>query len=315
MTKRVSRKYLIIPYAIAGALLAVWFAIWNVGASTMRSKLEQFAADRAAEGGEVAYAPLKTRGFPFYLRGSADDFKIIGGRSEYACARLFIDALPYSPNKIIFSCGGEQTLTSGDAVWIIDASDLRASLERNAERGWLAKIETGAASMTDGITSLSAENAIVNITPHTNGGDEIESSLRLTQFKASDALREQPVERLEAAIVIGGKESDASRPLEIVGVEALFDDATFSAKGRLRISGEGAVTGRLDAKIENPTGVATTLANLKILNERDAKIAGSALAMLAVASGGAITAPVELVEDGVKIAGVRISKADSRRQP
>lgn len=315
MTGRISRAYLYIPFAVAGVLLAVWFAIWNVGAATMRAKLEKFAVDRAADGGEVSYSPLRTRGFPFYLRGSADGFTVSDGRNVYSCERLFIDALPYSPKRIIFSCGGAQTISTGGADWTVDARDLRASLERDDERGWLARIETGAAGMTDGAVQFSVENAVVNLTPREAGSEAMEAAMRVSRFTAADASRRQLVGRLDAAAVINDKEADASRLVDIVGFEAKLDDATFSANGHLRIASGEELTGRFDTRIENPAGVATTLANLKILKEKDAKFAGAALALLADASGGAITAPVELTTDSVAIAGIRIQRAEKRRQP
>lgn len=301
------------PFIVAAAILAGWFVLWRSGAAVMRTSLDEFAAAQEADGVIVEYLPLSARGFPFYLRGVVERSSIASGADRYQCAKLFIDALPYSPDRIIFSCGGEQHLSRADGVWTINAKDARASIERDSARGWLAKIDTGAASAFKDDVEASVSNAIVNFGPEKIGAERFDVSLRVVGFGVTRPASGYAVDRIDAAATVS--DSASGRVVEIRGLEAVIGDTILKADGEIAVPPGDSARGRLNARVEKPAGLAQTLADAGMLDERDARTAQAALAMLAVASGGAVAAPIEIENDEVRLAGLKIAGLKRKDQP
>ena len=310
-----NRWFLYGPFIGAGVILGCWFLLWRAGAATMRNSLDEFAATQAGEGIAVAHEPLETRGFPFFLRGVTENFSIGSGAERYECARLYIDALPYAPGRIIFSCGAEQRLIAANGVWILDAKDARASIERDKDRGWIAKIESGRASAFNNDVEVSADHAIINIAPGEPDDDRIDASIRIVSFGVTRPASGYAFDRIDAAATVSGGGAAGDRTIEIHGFKAVISETVVNAKGEIFLPAEGDARGRLDAHIEKPAGLVRTLADAGLLDEKDAKTAEAGLAMLAVASGGAISAPIELDGGEVRLAGLKLADVKRKNQP
>ncbi len=303
---RANRWFLYGPFALAGVVLLGWFMMWRSGADAMRRGLAEFSSQAALQGAVIAHQPLKARGFPFFLRGAVADFTATTKDRHYACGRLYLDALPYAPDRLVLSCGGEQLVASRDRTWRLDAEDARASVARDKERGWMIRVETGALSATSGSERILVGAATVNIAPSAVDPATLQASLRIL---AVEAIGLFAVERLDAAASLGPADSAGERRLDIRGAELVVNGATLKAQGILMFAPGAAARGRLDAELQKPVGLARALASVRLLNADEAKAAEAGLAMLAVASGGIIRAPIEWDKGEVRLAGVRIARA------
>lgn len=308
-----NRWFLYGPFIVAGLILAGWFMLWRSGAAHMGLGLDEFAAAQKAEGTIVAYEPLSARGFPFFLRGAVENFSIASGADRYQCAKLFIDALPYAPGRIIFSCGADQHLTQAGGVWTINAKDARASVERDAGRGWLAKIETGKASAFKDVVEASIESAIVNFAPGEGGQGRIDASISIIGLGVTRPASGYAVDRIDAAATISG--GAGGQIVRIHRFDAILGETKVAAEGEIAIPNHESARGRLTARVERPAGLAQTLSDAGLLGEKDARTAQAALAMLTVASGGAIAAPIDVENDEVRLAGLKIARLNRIAQP
>lgn len=312
--RRTNRWFLYGPFLLAGGVLIAWFMIWRAGADAMRGAIAEFAEAAASEGASVTHAPLRARGFPFFLRGVVDDFSIAEGDRSFACARLYIDALPYQPDRVIFSCGAEALIGADGESWRLEAPDARASLERDAARGWLARLETGAVTARDGARAASIRSLVVNVGPVAKGDDRLDVALRALDIAPPD--RDVLVaERIDAAARLYPPDAAARRRIEIIGLEAIVNEARLAAHGDVFLDGDG-VNGRLDASVEKPVGLVRAMRAFGVLaGDDEARAAEAGLAMFAIAAGGEIVAPIEFDEDGVSIGGVSLGRRARAGQP
>jgi hypothetical protein len=309
-----NRWFLYGPFLAAGVILAGWRLLWQAGAATMREHLEEFAAAQSAEGSAVAYEPLVSRGFPFFLRGVTENFSIARGDARYECDRLYIDALPYAPGRIIFSCGAEQRLIIPDGAWTINAKDARASIERDEERGWMAKADTGGASAFRDDVEVSVGAATVNFAPGAADPALIDVSMRIVKVGVTRPASGYALDRIDAAVSLSGG-APAERTVDVHGLEAIIGETVVRAKGKISLLADGDARGRLNARVEKPVGLARALADARLLDAEEAKAAETGLAMFAVASGGAITAPIDLENGEVRLAGLLIANVKPKSQP
>lgn len=313
MKAAANRWFLYGPFVVAGVIIAAWYMLWRTGAALMRDSLEEFAATQEAEGTRVSYESLSAGGFPFFLRGAVENFQIAKGADSYQCARLFIDALPYAPDRIVFSCGAGQRLTGSGSVWTIDARDARASIERDSKRGWLTKIETGKASAFNDDIEASVGGAIVNLSPAEPGGARIDASLRIVDLGVTRPASGYAIDRIDAAATVS--RDDEGEIVRIHGLEAVIGETMVNAEGEIVFPFGESAHGRLDARVEKPAGLAQTLSDAGLLEKKDARTAQAALAMLAVASGGAVAAPIVVENDEVRLAGLKIARLKPTDQP
>ncbi|MGD9799693.1 MAG: DUF2125 domain-containing protein [Parvularculaceae bacterium] len=311
--KRANRWLLYGPLLVAALILAGWRVAWGNGADAMRRALADFSATEAARGVSVSFSPLRARGFPFYLRGAVDAFSVSAGDDAYDCARLYLDALPYQPDRVIFSCGGDQRAALGGEVWTITAPDARASLENDRDRGWIVRAETGAFAAAAGGRELVIESLMINIAPDKEESGAIDVSFRAVEA-APPAAAKIDIARIDAALRIFPTDAFNRRRVDVLGLEAVVNDGVLSASGSLGIDSAG-VTGQLDAGVEKPVGIVRAIAAAGLLDENDAQAAQAGLAMLAVASGGRIAAPIEFQGNEVRLAGVSLGRIGDPAQP
>ncbi len=310
MTKA-NRWLLYGPFSAFGIFLIVWAFIWRAGGDAMRESLAEFAATQSARGIAVDYLPLKARGFPFFLRAAVADFSIAQGEDRYECAKLFIDALPYAPDRIIFSCGVSQHVVRRGASWIVRAENARASIERDEARGWVLKAETGALKADNGADAVSLTRAVINVAPAAKNSDSLQASVRVVGF--SSAIAE--IERFDAAVSLSPADAAGGRTLALNGVEILANGSTMRGAGSLFLHKGASATGRIDAEIEKPAGLAHAFEKARLLEKDEAIAAEAGLGMLAVASGGVIRAPIDIANGEIRLAGVKLAELRKKDQP
>ena len=107
--------------ALAGiaAVAAAYGLYWSVLAGQVRVDIEQWAADRRAEGYEVAYAELVVGGFPFRLEATMAAPAL--SRPEAARPwswrgpKLVMSARPWRLSRVRLSAPGQHRITGGPA--------------------------------------------------------------------------------------------------------------------------------------------------------------------------------------------------------
>lgn len=296
------------PFALAGLCLLVWHFMWRAGAAAMRSAIDDFAAEVAAGGGAVSHAPMRARGFPFFLRGEIDDFSIEREGYRVETRTLYLHASPGDPGRIVFSASPATRLTTPTGGWSIRADGARASIERDRD-GWLFKAETAAIEARKGGEAVTSGRAVVNIAPAGAGAWRI--SLRVLGAEISNARGQASIPRLDAAMTA----RDAPRTVEIHGVDSEVGAARLGLQGALAQDGDGFAAGRLDAAIENPAVLIDALAVLGAVKPETRRAVDSGLQILAAAGGGRISAPIDVRGGVVKVAGVKVADAPRLGQP
>lgn len=296
------------PFALAGLGLLVWHFMWRAGAAAMRSAIDDFAADVAEGGGAVSHAPMRARGFPFFLRGEIDDFSIAREGYRVETRTLYLHAAPGDPGRIVFSASPAMRLTTPAGDWSIRADGARASIERDRD-GWLFKAETAAIEALKGGEAVMSGRAVINIAPADAGAWRI--SLRVLGAAISNARGEASIPRLDAAMTA----REEPRTVEIHGFDGEIGAARLGLQGALAQDGDGFAAGRLDAAIENPAALIDALAVIGAVKPETRGAVESGLQILAAAGGGRISAPIEVRGGVVRVAGVRIADAPRLGQP
>jgi hypothetical protein len=302
------RLLFISPFLIAGVLLMVWYGVWRAGAAAMRAALGDFAADEAADGGAVTHAPMRARGFPFFLRGEADDFSIARGKYRLDAETIYLHASPFDLRRIVFSASPLIRLQTPSDVWTIRTEGARASIEA-AEGRWLFKAEAARLDGAGGETRVKTGRGVINVAPDAAGAYKV--SFRILGAELKNTRGETSIARLDATLTA------ANEPprLTIHALDGEIGQARLGLSGGFARDGEGFAAGRLDASIENPAALMEALAVLGAVKPDKARTIEAGLALLGAAGGGRIAAPVEFANGETKLAGVRIASAPRLGQP
>lgn len=307
MTAR-RQLYLWAPFALAGVILIAWFFVWRAGAEAMRKALADFAADQAEDGGSVTYAPMRARGFPFFLRGEADDVAIARGGYRLETQTLYLHATPFDPGRVVFSTTPLLQVETPKGVYAVRAEDARASIERNAG-AWLFKAEALAIEATKGDEVLKTGRSVLNVAP--SGSGAYQASFRILGAHVANKRGEASIARLDAALTASG----APLAVTLHGLDGEIGGARIGLEGALARDNEGFLAGRLDAAIENPAALAAALSVLGAVKPEHARALDVGLQLLASAGGGRIAAPLDFKDGDVRIAGVKIAPAPRFGQP
>lgn len=302
-----NRAFLYGPLIAGGVFLLVWFFIWRAGADAIREGLQQFASHQREAGVGVTHGPLKASGYPFFLRGEIVGFQIARNDDEYRAAELHLHALPYAPGKLILAPRGDQAVAIDGKAWSVATKDARASIEKDKSRGWVAKGETGALAAEAGGERLRIERGLVNVAPAERGAGAVDVSLRVFGLRHEAPARVLDIARLDAALTIEGE--GRGRALVVRGLEIEISESLLRADGTLSLDDQGRLVGKLDAELSNPAAFARAAGAAGLVSPDDARAAEAGFAMLAVAGGGAIRAPLEFRDGEARLAGVRIARA------
>lgn len=312
------RKWLYIPFAVAGIVLAGYFLLWRTGAHEMKKAVGVWIEDQRAAGIDISHGQVISKGFPFFLRVHIDDPDIAmpDGR-RWRTDRLSLDALPYDLNKLILSVPGEQIASLNPAEeWRINAAEFRTSVSKDKTRKWVfsTSITNLTADRIDG-ANAAIGSLIFDLAPDATDQSTVVLSLASSEIAADINAQSIALDSLRTVTALREVEwisdiavwRDAGGALIINGLIAQIEDGTLSVAGELSIDRENYPTGRLKTEIISPAAFTKALFDAGVISTEEAQTAGAALTLTAIAGGGKITAPIELKNGNAEIAGVKIS--------
>ena len=286
------------PLVIIIVALAGWRFLWGEGARTMRSEIDRFVADQRAAGLQVEYEAVSVRGFPFVLRGVVDAPQVTrADGAEWRGERIFIDASPTAPNRLVFSFPGEQIVTLANQTWRLKDGALRASIEATDDGTWLGKAEGGPLQASDGTYTFTAMRYIANLSPDADDPYRHHASAVVSGAAVDGGpLEGRPVvlDQLE----FGGALNVGQRRMDIAHLLAKKSESEASLSGALTLSPTGAFNGAFDAVLKRPAALVDVAMEAGVLAGQDADAVKAALLMAAVAGGGVVKTPI-VIEDGV----------------
>ncbi len=341
---RLKRRWLYLPFAVAAVIVTAYYGLWRAGAAEMEKAIAAWAREQRAAGVAVEYAALRRDGFPFFLRIHIDEPSVTSPSGyRWRGERLSLDALPYEMNKVIAWPLGEQTVTLPNAEeWRVSAGDLRVSLATDKARGWVMSASAGgvrarratdkaeaavdslvfdlapsAEEPTTLVLSLAGEGASYadgreggpdQGAPGDGNGDGISDG----NGGAIDINRVQTVTLLTRSDALQGEASarrwrDAGGALVVNGLIAEVNGAALTLAGEVTLDAAFYPAGALRAELSRPAGLGGLLRRTGALTPQEADAAAAGLAMMALASGGKIVAPVELNNGSAAIRGVKIA--------
>lgn len=298
--KMPARPALLATAALCIAFGAVYTIFWKAGATAMR----QTIATLSESGRVPAFSAegLSTSGFPFFLRGELRRPSLVDGGYAWSSARLTIDALPINPQRFVFTPADVQSVALGRwGAFEVSTEGARASLDRRGGH-WVvdAQADGIAARSREGSASFSGKGLLLKAAPEAGAGLHV--SLFAGAFDWSVKGRTAAGEKLLADVAVTGGRADLRKVIVETGGSKL------ELKGEVMVGADGYPAGQLDAKLVNPAGAVDALVGLGALAPHEAKAAAAALSLAAVASGGALVAPVELAGGEARLAGVRVAR-------
>lgn len=315
---RPKRRWLYLPFAIAGVILAGYFFLWRAGAAEMKRAIGEWVDDQRAAGLNLTHGPLKAEGFPFFLRVHVETPEISApGEWRWRTNRLTLDALPYDLNRLVFSVRGEQQASlDGYGDWRVNAEDFRFSIANDKSRGWVFAMTVGGAhALRDEDGARAAiDHLALDLAPSPQDPAMLVLSLAASNINASSPHGEarldgvQTVMAATEAQALGDAEMwrQAGGELIVNGFIAQLDEAKLSVAGTLSLDAAHRPEGALQTEIVAPAPFAKALAPLGVLSEENAESVAAALTLAAIANGGKITAPIEFKNGAVHLAGVKI---------
>lgn len=116
-------------FFVVALLAALYGGYWFVGSSQVEARAREALADLRAQGWQVDYASLDTRGFPSRFDTTVTDLALASpdGRLSWEAPFLRVFALSYRPNRVIAAWPPEQSLTLAGQRLDIAAEGLRGS--------------------------------------------------------------------------------------------------------------------------------------------------------------------------------------------
>lgn len=318
----VSRRWLYIPFAVAGAILLAYYGLWRYGASEMKKATAVWIEDQRAAGLNVSHGAITSEGFPFFLRAhiAAPDIAA-PGQWRWRGERLTIDALPYDLNRLIFSPSGEQIVSiKNDDEWIITADDLRASIAGGADGEWVFALTIGNLSArrpSDG-ASVTVGSLNLDLTPDIKDLTTVVLTFAVSAIDGSDSAASLHLDRIETVAALTQTQAlygpyaaeqwrGAGGALVITGLNIVGHDARLSLAGEASLDSAGYPAGRFNSEIANPAGLSTLLAEAGVLSAEDAQATAASLTLMAIAGGGKIAAPIDLKDGTAQLGGIKIT--------
>ncbi|WP_425410767.1 DUF2125 domain-containing protein [Hyphococcus sp.] len=318
---RLRRQWLYLPFLIAGVIMAAYFFLWRAGAAEMKKGVESWIADQRMAGMKIDHGALIAEGFPFFLRVHVEAPDIAQpGAWRWRGDRLTMDALPYDLNKLIFSFRGEQTVwLNGYGEWTISTEEFRTSIANDADREWLFAATIGGFTATrveDGATAA-VESLVLDLAPDAADQSTLTLNLAATRVISDVGKNAIAFDALNTIFAVTGSNAfSANDPanawrsvdgkVQIKMLIVRMEDAELSVSGVLGLDAEDYPTGRLDAHLSAPGVFIEALGQAGVLTAEETEQAAAAMTLTAIAGGGAINAPIELMHGDAQIAGVKI---------
>ncbi|WP_411819100.1 DUF2125 domain-containing protein [Hyphococcus formosus] len=319
-TKKLRRRWLYVPYAVAGIIVIAYYFLWQAGASEMKKAIGNWAADQREIGIDVQYDALKSDGFPFFLRVHVENPKIItqGGEISWYTERLSLDALPYDLNKLIFSSRTEQvTFIDGFGEWRTTAEDFRFSIANDKDHGWkfAATINSLRANRPQDNQTVELETLLLGLMPETEGGSTLVLSMKLEELTKLHGQERIDLANMRALIALTQTDllddqalwRENGGALVISGLEAQIEQSKLAVAGQITLDENNAPAGQLNTEITAPAAMIKAIEKLDLLSKDDAEQLSASLTLAAIAGGGKISSPIELENGAASIAGTKIA--------
>ncbi len=319
---RISRRWLYAPFALAAIILAGYYLLWRVGAHEMKKAVDVWVVDQRAAGLEVFHGAVKAEGFPFFLRVHIEAPEIaMSGAWRWQAETLFLDALPYDLNRLIISPGGEQMLSAdGFGEWRGAAADLRASIANDKTRGWVFAVTAGNATgrrKSDGATYRLA-SLVLDLAPAPDDPAVLTLNLAANGVEGSASGETYAVAQLQTIMSLSATDMlltptpaaswrEAGGALNIAHFFADIENTKIAIAGALQLDQSHYPQGALKTELQSPAGLANLLGKTGALSPAEASAASAGLTLMAMTSGGKITAPIEFKDGSAQIAGVKIA--------
>lgn len=296
-------------------LAVLWGGYWFVGSTTVEKGLNAWLSDSAANGLDVSYAGLQTRGFPNRFDTTITDIDLTHRQSGVRWTAPFVQlfALSYKPNHLIAVWPNEQTFGIAGQVFNVTSDDLRGSLvlEPNTSLT-LDRTVLEAENLTvtpAGTTPWNVKRAFVATRQTPDAGDSHDLSVTLDDLTLPDHLADTLDPDGNLPRVIDGLTVDAT--LELTGpisresldvdlTRVVFRDATIrwadlslGVSGTLEADAMGFADGTLTLNADNWREVFRILATAKLVDP----VWEGAIAPLAEADGNPETLTTSLTFD------------------
>ncbi len=277
--KRPRRLGLYAPWLLFAAAALGYWAYWSNLKDGALQRIDAEIANIRADGGQAGYSNVRVDGFPMRLSLHLSDVTFAPKSASYALSApvVTVHVNPAEPRHLISAINGPADLRFGANDYRLNG-DVIAASRRPARSGAgdedvldLRGVRLAGAAGETKITSL-----VVGARPDPRKAGDRQISVELKELVLPPGVTVGPFGR---TIAQGhARLVDDGVGLRVEGFKAIWGPASLSsASGRLTLNG-AALTGALDAQIENPTGAAAKPAALTIT---DGVIAADGEGMLA----------------------------------
>ena len=116
---------------------------------------------------------------------------------------------------------------------------------------------------------------------------------------------------IEATLTTPASGALTTAPNGSIVIDRLFvetEGTEISLSGTISVDEQGYPSGVLDTEIVKPAGLGRVLGKTGALPLEEAQAVETGLALMAVAGGGKITAPIILADGAVSIAGIKLAE-------
>ncbi len=285
--------------------------VWRVGAETMLEAIEQFAV-APPDGVVISYRADPVEGFPLRLRAPLREVKLLhdlGGR--YDTERLVVETALWRPGVLKFRPLSDQTILIGARMSVVSLRRADFSVSENCAISpcaqatikraqiampWLSK---GAVISVDR-ARMSAADA------EASDGLRVEFDIKGVSAEAAD----NPMfERIIGSATLGG--ATVSAPygrIDLASVEFQAGEAKMVASGDVGLDASGYLEGRILVALDKPFDLAARVQQAAIFEPDQIDAISTALALAALASGGAVEADILFTGGGAFIEGRRVAE-------
>lgn len=335
--RRITLLIAVIALAAAG-----WSGWWGFGASSKRAAVEDWLADRVADGW-VAEADVSVAGYPNRFDMTVADLTLADPPAGWAWSapvfRTYM--LAYQPQRIIAEWPGEHVLSTPGARLTASAETLRASaaflptpaleIERavleaealelagDAAAPWTAGLAQGQLALRRSEEERGRDNAY-DVSLQAGGLRPPEALAQLFGAAAEEGLPET-LQTLDLDATVAFAEPLDRRALEqsdlrlqvlwLRGAEAAWGPLRLQGSGRLDIDPEGVPEGRIDVEAREWRALLAAARAGGALSPEIAAALEAGLGLIAAisSSDGALSAPLRFSGGGMFLGPIPLGPA------
>jgi 1-acyl-sn-glycerol-3-phosphate acyltransferase len=277
--KRPRRLGLYAPWLLFIAAAAGYWVYWSSLRDTAIQRIDAAIGSVRAGGGAAGYRTLRVDGFPMRLSLHLHDVTYAPKAAGYALAapHVTLHVNPAEPRHLIGAVNGPATVRLGVIDYAV-RGDVIAASRRPARSGAGEEdvFDLRGATIAGPAGEAKIESLFIGARPDPRKAGDRQISVEAKGLALPAGLSVGPFGR---AIAEGhARLVDDGAGLRVEGFKAIWGPATLSsASGRLLLSG-AAVSGAMDARIENPTGAAGKPAGITM---KDGVISADGVGVLA----------------------------------